>query len=98
MHNVEEKYKKILVKIVEKHLPECKIYLFGSRARKTNSPTSDIDLALDCGEAIELSILGKIDEEIEESPVPFTVDLVDLQTVGPEMKKQIEKEKILWSN
>ena len=73
-----------------------KIYLFGSRARGDNSPSSDIDIALDVGRKIDLYELSLINEEIEESTIPFTVDVIDLYNVSEDFKKNILKDGKLW--
>lgn len=86
-----------LKNIIKKHLPSVKIYLFGSRARGDYAPESDIDIALDAGKKIDLYELSLIKEEIEESSIPFTVDVVDLYNVSEEFKKNIVKDAKLWS-
>lgn len=54
-----------------------KIYLFGSRARKTNLPRADIDLAIDCPDATDeewihiLSIVDHADTLLEIDCVRF---------------------------
>jgi predicted nucleotidyltransferase len=83
--------------IIKKRLPQVRIYLFGSRARGDNRPESDIDLALDDGKKISLHILGEIREEIEESLMPYSVDIVDLQAVSSDFKKRIMKDGVVWS-
>ncbi len=47
-----DKYKKIIVPIILKHVPQAKIILYGSRARMDESDGSDIDIALDMGRKI----------------------------------------------
>ena len=95
---IKNKYKKLLLDIIYKHLSKCKVYLFGSRARKTHQEGSDIDLVLDNNKPIDLRIIAKIYMEIEESSIPLFVDLVDLQTASEEFKQEIKNEKILWEN
>lgn len=90
-------YKEELIAIIKKHIPQAKIYLFGSRARKTHHPGSDIDIALDAGIVLDRGIIGEIKEEIENSTIPFFVDIVDLQAVSEQMREQILKEGILWT-
>ena len=97
-YNVKPEYKKLLVKIITKNVPTCKIYLFGSRARKTNDPSSDIDIALESQKNIPFNVIGNIKEEIEESKIPFFVDILDFNSISNEMKKEISKDKILWNN
>ena len=94
-----ERYKKILLKIINKQLPNCKIYLFGSRARTDYTQGSDIDLALDNnGEIIDFKIILNIYSKIEETSIPLTADLVDINNIDMSFKKAIEKERVLWKN
>jgi len=48
--------------------------LYGSRAKGTYRPGSDIDLTL-FGDALDLDTLGQIATRLEESPIPYQVDL-----------------------
>ncbi len=96
MINSEDK--KILVKIIKKYIPECKIYLFGSRSRKTHFPESDIDIAIDAGKRIDRYLLSNIREDIEESRIPFFVDILDMHDISQDIKDQILKDKILWNS
>lgn len=100
MTNIEthEKYKDFLIKIIKENLPNCKIYLFGSRARKTHRSGADIDIALDTGEKIKFEILFEIQDKIEESNLPLFVDLVDLNSASNELKMEVKNEGILWAN
>ena len=45
----DEEILKKIVEIVSKYLPNCRIYLFGSRAKGTARKNSDFDIAVDCG-------------------------------------------------
>lgn len=89
-------YQQQLMTIILKLIPHCKIYLFGSRARKSNRAGSDIDLALNAGQKIDLSMLAKINAAIEESNVPFFVDIVDLHATTNEFNEMIKKDLIVW--
>jgi len=93
---VIEEDKKLLIEIIKKHLPQTKIYLFGSRARKDHVSESDIDIALNNGKKIDSDILGIIKEKAEESTIPFTVDIIDLHATSKDLKTQILKDGILW--
>ena len=95
---VDEKYQKKLIEIIEKYIPECKIFLFGSRAQQCNTESSDIDIAIDVGRELKSSLLGKIREEIEESTIPYFVDVVDVNNVSDKMKEQIFKYGVLWKD
>ena len=93
---IKAEYKEKLIEIISKHLPEATIYLYGSRARGDQSKGSDVDLALDIGKPIDLSIISAIKEEIEESNIPLFVDLIDTQTVSPDFLASIKKDWIKW--
>jgi uncharacterized protein len=98
MHSKErfEKYKKIIIEIITQELPLCTIYFFGSRARETNRPGADIDIAIDNKNEIDAVIFLKIQEKLEESIIPFMIDLVDLALTSDTFKKQVLKEGIVW--
>ena len=51
-----------------------KAVIYGSRAKGTYRPGSDIDLTL-FGDLLDLDILGQIAKRLEESPIPYQVDL-----------------------
>ena len=91
-----EQDKRMLIEIILTHLPDAKILLFGSRARKDNTPESDIDIAVDNKNKIELYMLGRIKEDVEESTIPFSVDIVDLRDVSEDFKNQILKNNVVW--
>ena len=92
------RYKKTLLKIIHTQLPNCKIYIFGSRARNDHSQGSDIDLALDLGTKIDSTKMYNIQDEMEESTVPLHVDLVDIHNISGKFKEEVLKEGILWKN
>lgn len=60
---------------LRKHLPQgARVYLFGSRARQTARWNSDYDLLVDAD--VPDRVITEILEEIDESFVPFKVDIV----------------------
>ncbi len=73
---------------------DVKIYLFGSRARGDNSEFSDVDLAILSSEEIsdKITILKEL---LEESNLPFKVDLIDLKKASY-LKEIVKKEGIRW--
>ena len=75
-------------------LPHAEIYLFGSRAKKTESIYSDIDIAID-SDRLTAEDFAQIRFTIEESNLPYKVDLIDL-TKAPYLKETIDKEGVQW--
>ncbi|WP_148161807.1 nucleotidyltransferase domain-containing protein [Hydrogenobacter thermophilus] len=74
---------------------KVKVYLFGSRVKGQNTPRSDLDLGFLSEEEIgyELFLLREL---LEESNLPFSVDVVDLSRVGEEFRNLVLKEGKLW--
>lgn len=89
-------YKDILCKIVLKHLPGCRIYLYGSRARNEARSGSDIDIALDNNTKIGSHIMAPLKGDIDDSIIPFFVDIVDLNDVSEQFKTALQKDMVLW--
>jgi len=89
-------YQKILLDIIEKYVPGCSVYLYGSRARGDYKEGSDYDLALDDGKKIDFNQILKIYGDIEEAPIPLFVDVIDFHSISDAMRQQIEQDKIVW--
>ena len=94
-----EDYKDQIISIIKKYVPECKVYLFGSRAKGSHYEGSDIDLAIESDSKIKILIISRIKSEInEESNIPFFVDIVDIKSADANIMSQINKDKISWNN
>jgi predicted nucleotidyltransferase len=73
------------------------VWIFGSRVRGTAKPYSDIDLAIDNNQApLSFTDEAKLKEAFEDSSLPFSVDIVDLNSVSEEFKNLIQDEKALF--
>lgn len=82
---------------------ECQIYLFGSRATGRHTPGSDYDLAvLNLGRgAAEVAgrELSRAREMLEESTIPFIVEIVDLNAAAADFRRRVQEQGILvWEN
>ena len=91
--NRSEEYIKNL--LFEKLPKDCRIFLFGSRAAGNQGFASDFDIGL-ISENLDQKLLNEIQSIIEESFVPFKVDLVDFSKVDREFKEKALKEIIEW--
>ncbi|MCY0880093.1 MAG: nucleotidyltransferase domain-containing protein [Firmicutes bacterium] len=65
---------KIVHQILRRHPEVEQAILYGSRAQGTYRAGSDIDLTL-VGDRLTHEILLSIAQELDESPLPYTVDL-----------------------
>jgi len=80
--------------ILREKIPNARIWVFGSRAKGTARRGSDLDLAIDAGAPLLPSITGPLADALENAPLPYTVDLVDLHTTNPTFTALIDAEKI----
>lgn len=86
---------KIVHEIIARHLPAgVSVRVFGSRAKWTAKPHSDLDLALKGKEPLPRSMLGDLAEAFSESDLPFRVDVVDWHTVAPSFQAVIDRDGI----
>lgn len=72
------------------------VYLFGSWARGTQRPTSDIDVAIESAEPLPRALLASLRETLEESTIPNRVDVVDLAETDAAFRDRVRREGILW--
>lgn len=74
-----------------------RVYLFGSWARGTPKRTSDVDIAVEPLEALLPGTLARLRERLEESTIPYRVEIVDLSHADAGFRERIKMEGILWS-
>lgn len=72
------------------------IILFGSAACGRFGPLSDIDIAVDPTGPLPRGLLSAFRERLEDSHVPYRVDVVDLSAVGPAFRKRVLAQGIRW--
>lgn len=95
--NINPMYKEHILRAMEYHFPNAKVYLFGSRARGDNQEGADIDIAVDAGEEISVQEMWRARNTLNNLPFAVMVDLVDMQNIPEELKKVILKEGMLWT-
>lgn len=85
--------------IIWKHLDPktTEAFIFGSRAVKTNSKFSDIDIGLKSSTKIPTKIKFMIEDDFENSDLPYIVETVDFSQVD-EKFKQVSLKKIIPLN
>lgn len=81
--------------ILRAHLPGRRVWAFGSRATgRRVRRFSDLDLAVE-GREPTLREVALLEEALDESRLPFKVDVVQLATIAPEFRTRIEPEMVL---
>lgn len=85
MLDIEQKHLNILISILEKH--DYQFFVFGSRANGRAKKFSDLDLVF--FDPIPNNVLINIEDELEESDLPYKVDIVDYNKCDEDFKKII---------
>ena len=73
-----------------------KALIFGSRAKGTNRPGSDIDLALIGGKLNSL-LVNRVSSALDDLPLPYMFDLINYHEINNEfLKKKVDDEGKLF--
>lgn len=91
---LQEKHLEILRTIFRQVCPAATIAAFGSRIKSEAHEGSDLDLAVlnwgghnDCP--------AKLKNALEESSLPFLIDIVDFNKVPPAFQQEISKKNVI---
>lgn len=87
-----------VLKAIAYHFPQAKVILFGSRARGTHRPGSDVDIAIDLGAPIKLRDMARMRVTLENLPLPINIDIVDMHNIPQELHDIVMKEGIVWTS
>ena len=83
--------RKTILALLERHLPGTAAWIYGSRAKWTSRPQSDLDLVVFATPEQRRGV-GNLREAFEESDLPFRVDLLVWDEVPETFRGQIEAE------
>lgn len=86
---------RIVRQILRQHVPQHTVWAFGSRAKRTARPLSDLDLAIITERPLPLSVHAALAEAFSESDLPYKVDVVDWATTSEAFRKRIEEDKVM---
>lgn len=86
--------------VVEAVAPwDARVWLFGSRARGDAQPGSDVDIAIESrSKPVPAPVLSALSERIEDSVLPWNVDLVDLADVDDGFRRRVLAEGVAWND
>ena len=99
MSEVYEKSLKLLKDITRQVFEpgEARVVLFGSRARGDHLKTSDIDLGIFPAAKMDSSKVSLLREKIENSNIPYKVDVLDLSQVSEQFAREALNEGVvIW--
>jgi len=81
--------------ILRRHVPHYEVWVFGSRARRTAKPYSDLDLAIITDRPLTPDVRSALAEDFSESDLPWKVDVVDWATTSEAFRRVIEQDKVV---
>ena len=73
------------------------VYLFGSRARGSARRASDVDIAVEAREPLPPQVLARLRDRLEESTVPYRVEILDFASAGDDLRMRIKQEGVVWN-
>lgn len=88
-HKAEKEVKKEILKVVGKHidLEQYKLFFFGGRVDGRGDDRSDIDLGIKGEKAVPVEAMSNIEEDLENLPMLYTIDVVDFSKVSSDFDK-----------
>lgn len=92
--DIRPKHWDIVRSILLKHVPQYEVWAFGSRAKLTAKPYSDLDLAVITEQPLPLRTSANLSDDFSESDLPWKVDIVDWATTRASFRKIIERDRV----
>ncbi|WP_203248915.1 nucleotidyltransferase family protein [Sporosarcina beigongshangi] len=77
---------------------DVKVYLFGSWARNEEKQSSDIDIAVESYYQLSPSKWLELHDWIEESIIPYNVDIVNLEDASSALIQNVKSEGVVWKD
>ncbi|MBR2215229.1 MAG: nucleotidyltransferase domain-containing protein [Selenomonadaceae bacterium] len=95
----KNKYLAKIKKMALAHFEDTPAYicLFGSWARGTQRRSSDVDIAIKCDSPDSRTKIAELRELLEESTIPYRVDVVDMNFASETILTEIQKDGIAWT-
>lgn len=83
----------VLLALLRKHLPNTRVWVYGSRARLTAKKSSDLDMVVFARDEQKRQV-GDLREALEQSDLPFRVDLFVWDDMPEGFQKKIESDHV----
>ncbi len=93
--DVRPDHLKIVLDILQKHIPKNEVWAFGSRAKWTAKEYSDLDLCIISSAPLSFSLLGALADDFTDSNLPYKVDVVDWATVSESFREILKQDRVV---
>lgn len=81
--------------ILRRHVPGREVWVFGSRATRVAKKYSDLDLVVIGDIPLTLGQLALLENDFDESELPFKVDVVDWATTSESFRQIIRRTAVV---
>ena len=78
--------------LAETLTPNCRVWVFGSRAKNQARFNSDLDLAIESDKSLSALMLHKVKEAFNDAPLPYKVDILDIDAVSKDFQTIIRQQ------
>ncbi len=87
-----ENYQKIILTLLQKHLPEAEVLAYGSRVNGDYFEASDLDLVARFPSTLDAPLfrLSALQEAFSDSHLPIFVQIMDWQMIPKSFQNEIE--------
>jgi predicted nucleotidyltransferase len=93
--DVQAEHRAVLLNVLDANLPPGgKVWVFGSRATGRARRYSDLDLLIDAGRRLSIDEAAVLREALEESDLPYRVDIVDWHATDEGFRRLIDAERV----
>ncbi len=79
----------------KRHLPQHKVWAFGSRVKVLAKPYSDLDWVIIAEEALSLKTVADLSDDFSESDLPWKVDVMDWASTSEAFRAIIARDKVV---
>ena len=80
----------MVIGVLARHIPHREVRVIGSRLTGHAKPFSDLDLVIMGDEPLGLGVLGALHDALDDSRLPFSVDLVEWATTSEAFRRIID--------
>ena len=91
--DISSEQRRVLLALLEKHLPDTRVWVYGSRTRFAAKKSSDLDMVVFAGSGQRRQV-GDLREALEQSDLPFRVDLFVWDDMPEGFQKKIESDHV----
>ena len=89
MIDITDQQRAMVCKLLQMYLPDTRVWAYGSRVKRCSTPRSDLDLVV-FSTPEQRDQVVELHEALDESDLPFRVDLFVWDSMPDEFREEIE--------